>query len=346
MSAYGNLTLRTTDTSISMKDESGNSITYDVTKRGSDEWVEKAQVNGSKTYSLADGEDAAEFFKSITSRSVGSNAIITFNLTKEGREKFYELTTRAASSSSHSIYFFVGDRQLVNYTCEEAVNVKSVSLSSSDAATAQNSAITMNSVVNGGELKVDYKDIDSVLTSSATGGDNSSLFAFIACLLVLVGLIALLCVKYKKLGAVTSFISVIFALVELYALYLLNIQVTFAVIFVSMLCLALFVISNAIVFAEVRRITDGGRIIQAAIKDAYKNVLMTITDMHIVLVVVAILLATVGVGEVAACGLIAVIGVVASYVLYWFNRFMWYVESSPEKDKFGFAGIKRVIEDD
>ena len=153
-------------------------------------------------------------------------------------------------------------------------------------------------------------------------------------------------VKYKKLGAVTSFISVIFALVELYALYLLNIQVTFAVIFVSMLCLALFVISNAIVFAEVRRITDGGRIIQAAIKDAYKNVLMTITDMHIVLVVVAILLATVGVGEVAACGLIAVIGVVASYVLYWFNRFMWYVESSPEKDKFGFAGIKRVIEDD
>ncbi|MDE6373121.1 MAG: hypothetical protein K2L72_01335, partial [Clostridia bacterium] len=334
MSAYGGLTLRTTDTSISMTDESGNSITYDVTKKGKDEWVEKAQVNNADTYSLADGDDVADYFKSITSRAVGSSAIITFNLTKEGREKFYELTTRAASSSSQTIYFFVGDRQLVSFSCETAVNQKSLSLQSSDAVTAQNSAITMNSAVKGDTLKLEYKDLDSVITSSATGGDNASLFAFIACLLVLVGLIILLCVKYKKLGAVTSFISVIFALVELYALYLLNIQVTFAVIVVSMLCLALFVISNALVFAEVRRLTEGGRVIQAAIKDAYKNLIMTITDLHIVLVVVAILLAAVGVGEVAACGLIAVIGVVASYVLYWFTRFMWYVESSPERDKF------------
>lgn len=346
ISAYGELTLRTSDTSISMKDEDGNSITYDVTKKGKDKWVEKAQVNNANTYSLADGDNVAEYFKSITSRTVGSNAIITFNLTKEGREKFYELTTRAASSSSQTIYFFVGETQLVSFSCETAVNQKSLSLQASDAATAQNSAITMNSVINGSALKLEYKEVDNGIAGTAVGGENASLFAFIACLLVLVGLIVLLCVKYKKLGAVTSFVAVIFSLVELYALYLLNIQVTFAVLVVSMLCLALFVISNALVFAEVKRLTDGGRVIQAAVKDAYKNLIMTVTDLHIVLVAVAILLATVGVGEVAACGLIAVIGVVASYVLYWFNRFMWYVESSPEKDKFRFAGIKRVFEDD
>ena len=85
---------------------------------------------------------------------------------------------------------------------------------------------------------------------------------------------------------------------------------------------------------------------QASVKEAYKKVLMTVTDMHIVLVIVAILLATVGVGEVAACGLISVIGVVASYVLYWFTRFMWYTASSPVKDKFRFAGLKRVVYED
>ena len=175
----------------------------------------------------------------------------------------------------------------------------------------------MNSAVKGGALTLEYKDISSVSTSTATGGENAALLAFIACVLVII-----------------------------YALCLLSIQVTFAVILTSMLCLALFIISNAVVFAEVKRLTESGRTIQASIKDAYKNVIMTVSDMHIVLVIVAILLAAVGVGEVAACGLIAVIGVVASYVLYWFTRLMWYVISSPVKDKFGFAGLKRVVYED
>lgn len=351
ITAYGELTLRTSDASIQLTDADGNTTTYDSTKKGKDKWVGKAKVtddnnNSVDTYSLADGDDAAEYFKSVTSRTVGSSAVITFNFNKEGRAKFSELSTRAVSSSSQTIYFFVGDRQLVSFNCTEAVDRGSLSLQASDAGTAQNAAIAMNSAVKGGALTLEYKDISSVSTSTATGGENAALFAFIACVLVLVGLVVLLVVKYKKLGAVVSLISLAFALVIIYALCLLSIQVTFAVILTSMLCLALFIISNAVVFAEVKRLTEAGRTIQASIKDAYKNVIMTVSDMHIVLVIVAILLATVGVGEVAACGLIAVIGVVASYVLYWFTRLMWYVISSPVKDKFGFAGLKRVVYED
>lgn len=350
ITAFGDLTLRTTDASISLTDASGNSITYDSTKKGNDEWVDVALVSGDsgtqKTYSLANGDDAAEYFKSVTSRTVGNTSLITFNFTKEGAEKFKELTTRAVSSSSQTIHFFVGDRQLVEFKCTSVVGDKSLSLQSSDANTAQNAAITMNSAVNGGALGENYRDITNISVSTAAGGELAALLTFIACILVLVGLIALLVVKYKKLGAVTSFIAFIFALVELYALFLLEIQVTFAVIAVCMVLLALFAISNAIVFAEVKRLTQSGRTVQASVKEAYKNVLMTVTDMHIVLVIVAILLATVGVGEVAACGLISVIGVVASYVLYWFTRFYWYVTSSPERDKFKFAGLKRVVYED
>lgn len=353
LTAYGDLTLRTTDASISLTDASGNSITYDSTKRGKDKWVDKASPDGgtTKSYSLADGDDAADYFKSITSRTVGSTAIITFNFTKEGREKFEKLTTRAASSSSQTIYFFVGETQLLSFSCTEAVNRKSLSLSASNVNTATSAAIALNSAANGGALQVSYRNGDSevsdIRTSTAAGGENAALFTFIASILVLAGLSALLIVKYKKLGAVTAFMAVIFALVELYALYLLNIQLTFAVVFTAAILLVLFTGSCAIVFEEVRRLTASGRTVQASVKEAYKNVLMTVTDMHIVLVVLAILLATVGVGEVAACGLLSVIGVVASYVLYWFTRFMWYVTSSPERDKFGFAGLKRVeYEDD
>lgn len=348
MTAYGDLTLRTTDASISLTDANGKSITYDSTSRGKDKWVDKAIPSGStsKTYSLADGDDAAEYFSSVSSRTVGSAAVITFNLTKEGRQKFAQLTTRAASSSSQTIYFFVGDRQLLSFSCTEAVDQRSLTLQADNSNTAQNAAITLNSAVKGDTLGVTYKT-GTVLTSTAVGGENAALFTFIASILVLVALTVLLVVKYKKLGAVTAFVSFIFALVELYALCILEIQVTFAVVFTAAILLALYVVSCAIVFEEVRRLTDSGRTVQASVKEAYKKVLMTVTDLHVVLVVLAILLATVAAGEVAACGLLAVIGVVASYVLYWFTRFMWYVTSAPERDKFGFAGLKRVeYEDD
>ncbi|MDE6075584.1 MAG: hypothetical protein K2G26_04025 [Clostridia bacterium] len=351
ITAYGELTLRTSDESIQLTDADGNTTTYDSTKKGKDKWVSKAKVTDSNnntvnSYSLTDGDDAAEYFKSVTSRTVGSSAVITFNFTKEGREKFKELTTRAVSSSSQTVYFFVGDRQLVSFSCTEVVDRSSLTLQANDGGTAQNAAIAMNSAVNGQALTLNYQDVSSVMTSTATGGENAALLLFIASILVLLGLVVLLVVKYNYLGTVVSLISVAFALIIVYALCLLNIQVTFAVVLTAMLCLALFVISNAIVFAEVKRLTEGGRTIQASIKEAYKNVIMTVSDMHIVLVIVAILLATVAAGEVAACGLIAVIGVVVSYVLYWFTRFMWYVISSPVKDKFKFAGLKRVVYED
>lgn len=347
LTAYGELTLRTTDTSISLTDSNNNAITYDSTKRGKDKWVDIAKTtDGSKTYSLANGDRESDYFKSITSSTVGNVSRITFNFTAEGRTKFKELTTRASSSSSQTIYFFVGNRSLVEFSCTSVINEKSLVLQANSSETAENAAIAMNSAAGGSALKLIYQDYENALTTQAAGGENAALFMFIASILVLAGLCAFLIVKYKRLGAVVSAIAVAFALVIVYALFLLNIQVTFAVILTAMLLLGLFVISNAIVFAETKRLTESGRTMQASVKEAYKKVLMMVTDMHIVLVIVAILLATVGVGEVAACGLISVIGVVASYVLYWFTRFMWYTASSPVKDKFRFAGLKRVVYED
>jgi SecD/SecF fusion protein len=110
--------------------------------------------------------------------------------------------------------------------------------------------------------------------------------------------------------------------------------------------LALSIASNVIVFENIRKHTAVGKTMQSSIKAGYKDTLMTVADIHIVLFVVAILLAFVGAGEVASCGLILVISTIASYVIYWFTRFMWYVLSSPVRDKFKFGGYKRVVYDD
>lgn len=347
LTAYGELTLRTTDATISLSN--GNS--YDTTVRGNDDWVEIAKVNGGDTYSLADkykykDETEADFFKSVTSSTVGNVSRITFKFTDLGRERFKEITLRAASSDSQTIYFCVGDRILINFSCTSEFDEKSLVLMANDSQTADNAAIVMNSAVNGGALKLIYQDYENALTSKAAGGENAGLLMFIAAVIALAGMCAFMLVKYKRLGAVVSLVAVAFSLVILYALFLLNIQVTFAVIFTYVLLLGLFMLGNAVAFAETKRMTESGRTMQASVKDAYKKVLMTVTDMHIVLAVVALLLATVGVGEVAACGFISLVGVIASYVLYWFTRFMWYAVSSPVKDKFRFAGLKRVVYED
>lgn len=345
----GELTLRTSDASIDTKDADGNTKTYDMTKYAHDEWVDKATVTDSsnntlKTYSLSK-ENVAPYFKSVTGGKIGSTAVLTFNFTAEGREKIKEITTLVASSSSQTLYFFVGETQLVGYSsCTAPIDGSSISLQTNDAETAMNIAITLDSAVKGNVLSLNYNDISVSVQQS--NGEVSAILTIVACVLLLAGLAGLLVVKYKKLGAITAAIAVLMALVEVYALQILSITVTFAVVFTCALLIALFAVSCAIVYAEVKRLTLTGRTIQASIKEAYKNVIMTVSDLHIVLVVVAILLTTIGVGEVAACGFISLIGVVASYVLYWFTRFMWYVTSSPERDKFKFAGLKRVVYED
>lgn len=349
LTSDGEVTLRTSDSSIETKDADGNTKTYDMVKLGTDKWTDKAMAansngNSVKTYALTK-EDVAPYIKSVSGGNVGTTPVLTFNFTAEGREAIKEITTLVASSSSQTLYFFVGDTQLVGYSsCTAPIDSNSISLQTNDAETARNIAITLNSAVSGGDLELEYGDVR--IASQRANGELSAILTLVACLLVLIGLAVLLVVKYKKLGALTAAIAVLLALVEIYALNILGIVVTFAVVFTCAVLIALFAVSCAVVYTEVKRLTLTGRTIQASVKEAYKNVLMTVTDLHLVLVIVAILLAAVGVGEVAACGLISVIGVVASYVLYWFTRFMWYVTSAPEKDKFKFAGLKRVVYED
>lgn len=346
LTAYGPLTLRTTDTSLTLKDSSGNEYTdnLDNPNKGRDEWTDVAKVNSSKTYSIAYGydEDMSTYFKSVTARQRGSIPVITFNFTESGRKMFREVTTRVASSSSKILYFFVGENAVVKFDCDAAYSENSLSLRSQDIGTAQNSAITLNSAINN-PLSIKYDTNITIATSTAAYGENAAVLAFVACVLILVGVAVLLTVVYKKLGLVASIIALVFGLVELYALCLLNIQVTIGVLVTCFVTLMLFIMSNVAVFSEVKRLTLSGRTMQASVKEAYKKSIMTVTDLHIVLVAVAILLAAICAGEVAACGLIAVIGVVASFVLFWFTRFMWFVTSSSAKDKFRFAGFKRVV---
>jgi preprotein translocase subunit SecD len=338
----GAISLRTVDRTITTDDDNPSTFNGRI-----DEFTDTALVSDSQTYPLTKiTEDVNTFFKSVTSSVIGSTAIISLNLTDVGRERLKEISTFVASSDSQVLYIFMGDTLMMSVSMDETVDQGKLQLQADSKETAENTAIALNSAIHGKELQVTYSEIEDVITSTALAGDNAALFVFIASLVVLLVAVILLIVKYRRLGIVASLMAIVYSLVIVYALYILEIQLTLACLICAFIGLTLLIVSNVVIFEDVRKQTLVGKTINSSIKTAYKNNLMTITDIHIVMFVAALLLTTVAVGEASACGFIMIVGTIASYVLYWFTRLMWHVISSPVKDKFKFGGYKRVVYDD
>lgn len=344
LSSDGEITLRTSDETITVADDSGNESTIKMTYN-TDEYTDKDITgDGSKTYSyVSANENVADYFSSVTSYTFGGNHVLHFNLTEYGRERMRYVTTLAASSDSNTIYICVGDTLVLSVTSTSTMDSDTMEFALQTEDMAKDAAVILNSAVNGKTLSVTYSSASAVTTTSASAGELAALMALIACILVLVAFGAAAIIRYKRLGGVVTMNAIIFALVMLYALYLLSIHVTFAVIATCIAGLILFGAANLAVLSEVRAQCKTGKTMQSAVKTAYRKTLFGIMDMHIILLVGAIILAAVAVGEVAACGLALVIATIASYVLYWFTRLMWHVLSAPVRNKFAFGGFKREV---
>ena len=345
--ADGELTLRTSDASITLgsddeDDSSGSAV--DMT-RFEDEYTDADVLgDGSKTYSFVSvNEDVTEYFNSVSSFTFGGAHVVNFSLTQTGRERINYISTLAASSSSQTIYVCVGSTRLLAITCTSTIDSDTLQFTMETASAASDVATALNSVVNGGKLSADYADIESALATSAAGGDLAAVLALVSFVVVLLVLCVCAAIKYKKLGGVLSMSLAILSLVLLYALFILGIQVSYSVVATCGLVLVLFAAANLVVLGEVRAQCAKGKTMQAAVKDAYKRTLLPVLDIHIVILVLAIFVASVTHGAVAASGLILVVGAIASYAIYWFTRLMWFVLSAPQRNKFAFGGFKREV---
>lgn len=291
--------------------------------------------------------DFKNFFKGASLYSMGGNNAVKIRLTNEGFSKI-NTALKDYSGSAESAYFYIGETCLgLTATLKEELSDKTLFFSPDgfSKSNVQDIAILLNSAIFGDTLVNEYVH-DGLVPVTAGFGEYSAIYLFVAMLLIIVAAIVLSVLKYKKLGLVHAIIVLIYSLVIVCALMLLEIQLTLAGAFTVLLGLALLTFTNFRVFEAVRKETLSGRTVQASVKTGYKKTLATVLDLHIVLVVVSIMLALIGVGEIAACGFIFFIASLASYILYWFTRFMWYVISSPVRDKFKFCGFAREELDD
>ena len=295
--------------------------------------------------------DVNSYFKSFKPFSRAGNYAVKVSLTKDGKEFFkkYSKDIVDKASSDKAIGFFVGENQLLGLTINETISDGSFYITVDSKQTAVNYATVLNSCVKGDALSFDYgttNNIDIVYTSAALG-DQAAISLFLAVLAIIVAAIVYSAIRYKLLGFVNAIVIVMYALTIVIALMLIDIQLTVTGAFFAIGGLVLLTGSNFVLFEKVRSETQKGKTLHSAIKSAYKSLLKGILELHIVLIAVSLIVALVCVGELAACGLIFFIGSVASYLLYWFTRFLWFMVSSTVRDKFAFCGFKREeLEDD
>ena len=295
--------------------------------------------------------DASSYFKSFKAFSRGGAYAIKVNLTKEGAEAFERYSTKIIETtpSDTAIGFYVGDNQLLSLTIgEEAITDSSFYITVNSKEMAVEYATVLNSCINGDVITLNYNtlnDID-IVYSSASLGDYSAVFLFCTVLAILAAAIIYSAIRYRLLGFVNALIILMYALTIVVALMLIGIQLSIAGAIFALAGLMLLVGCNFVVFERVRQETEKGKTMQSAIKSAYKALLKGILELHVVIVAVSLILALVCVGELAACGLIFFIASVASYLLYWFTRLMWFIVSSTVRDKFAFCGFKREETED
>ncbi len=297
--------------------------------------------------------DFKSYFSGAGVYSRGGVNAITISLTDYG---FTELNNalNKYSGSETSAYFYVGETCLgLSITIADGVTDKTMFYQPNNmsASAIQDVAILLNSAISGDEISNVYNDETensgtSVIATTAVFGEYAPVYLFAALLVVVVAAIVGPSIIYKKLGLVNALSVLIYSLAMVTAIMLIDIQVTIAGAFVAILGLALLLFANIVSFETIRKETLTGRTIQASVKLGYKKTIAAMLDLHILLVIIAVMLTLIGVGEAASCGFIFFIAVLASYVLHWFTRFMWFVTSSPVRDKFAFCGFAREVDDD
>ena len=289
------------------------------------------------------------YFKGASLYSMGGTNAVKIDLTKEGYDA---LNVALVNGGSGSAYLFIGD-QCLQLTIEmgSSLDDKSMMFSTQEKSYAEDLAIALDSVIHN-EIVTNSYNTDKagsgtqIVTQTSSFGKYAAIYLGVAMLIVIVAAIVGNLIRYKKLGIVCGLMTILYALIMVTALLVIDIELTMAGAFVLVLGLVLFSFSNVVVFEAVRKEVEAGRTVQAAVKVGYQKTLPTLLDMHIVLLVVSVIVALVCVGELASCGLIFFVASIASYVLYWFTRFMWYVLMSPAKDKFAFCGFKREVYED
>ncbi len=252
---------------------------------------------------VVDGSDLKDAKAQINND--GKNAV-ALEFTEEGAKKFGSATARLVGQS---ISIYLDDELLTNPHVNEPIMNGKAEISGG-YETFEDAANTA-ALLRGGALPVDIQVLSKRTVGPTLGQDSldkSIRAAGIGMALLLICMIA----YYRLPGLLADISLVVYALILLWALYLLHATLTLPGIAGFVLSIGMAVDANIIIFERIKEELKSGKSLMAGIDAGFKRAFWTIFDSNVTTLIAALVLFKFGAGSIQGFALTLSLGLVAN----------------------------------
>ena len=245
-----------------------------------------------------------------TSASYGGYVVV-FNLNDAASDAFADATARYVGSS---ISIVLDDEVISSPTVQEAITGGSVSITLGGGLSAEESykqARNLATLIMSGSLPLDIVESET-RAISATLGEDAISRALIAGIIGVAVIFLFMIVMYRIPGLMADIALSIYILIVFYLLAELQIQLTLPGIAGILLGIGMAVDSNVVIFERFREELKGGRSLESASKNGYKNALRAIIDANVTTLIAAFVLMYFGTGSIKGFSYTLCLGVITS----------------------------------
>jgi len=292
-----------------------------------------------------------DYFISSVSVAVNSGTpYIKMDFTDEGRTLFSSVSSIIASNEDdQTINFNVGETAVISFTLDESIDQSSLYISGyTDEKAAKAVAVLFDSCLSDSDVLDSNMNASTARTAEAAVGDNAIKFVYIAFGVIILFTAIYSIINYRGMGVAhiygfLSYLIIAIMIVSLAGYMQLSIGGILAIFFGFLMT----TVCNYYFFANIRKEFEGGKRIEAAVKEGYKKSILPLVDIYAVLVMATIFMIFVGTSALSVFAqvlIFALISSAASSILL--TRFYLAFMLGAAKDKFKFCKFEREVDDD
>ncbi len=297
---------------------------------------------------------ASEYIKRASMRNNMGTAYVEIDFTDEGLELLSNATSGASESTGY-LFLQVGGETVINLSVSEQIHDNLYISGSYTADSAKIVANTIDTALDAGaiELGMEMGELYRVdgnfapLTLGSVSLSGLDLF-YIAFGVLFLAMAVFFLVRYGALGIANILTYLLFLPLITLVYWAVPIAIGAGTIAAFAISSVLLCVSNALSYEAARKEYAVGKTIASSVKTGYGKCFWHIFDLHIALLIVALLVYLIAVTELSLFGLALTFGVaLAGLCTLLVNRFLWYLMMGIAKDPGKFCHFKREeVEDD
>ncbi len=300
-----------------------------------------------------DAKPASEYIKGASMRTNVGTVFVEVDFTSAGLDILSDATSGAADSTGY-LFVQVGGETVINLSVSEQIhdNLYISGSYTNDSARVVASTIDTALDYEGdlgmtmGELHHTDGSFGSVTLGSLTL--TALDLVYIAFGVLFVAMAVFFLIRYGLLGFANILSYLLFLPLMVLLYWSVPITIGAGSIAAFAISSVLLCVSNAVAYEAARKEYAVGKTIASSVKTGYKKTFWHIFDLHIALVIVALLVYLIAITELSLFGLALTFGVALSGICSLLvNRFLWYVTMGLSKNPGKFCHFKREeVEDD